>query len=161
MTQRTRRVAIGALVLTCTIGASSASMAQEARREDTRADEMADLTARSLTAAPEYPAPGERVELRLQVRNRGAATVPKLDVAFFANGAPVGTRTVTVGAQSTATITIAWIAKAEGAQTISASVDPRRPSSNAIARTTRSRSTSSSPRGLRPPPTSLSCQSTP
>ncbi|MEP6878502.1 MAG: CARDB domain-containing protein [Nitrosospira sp.] len=86
---------------------------------------MADLTARSLVVSPEYPVPGERTQVRLEIHNRGAEPASRVEVAFFANGQPLDTRYVSVPAQSVETVTLTWTPASIGLQAVSAIVDPR------------------------------------
>ncbi len=92
--------------------------------EETRPDQMADLAARSLTVAPEYPLPGETAQVQLEIQNRAAHTTARVAVVVFADGKPLATREVTVAAQSLQTLTYTWTPPAAGVHTLSAMVDP-------------------------------------
>jgi photosystem II stability/assembly factor-like uncharacterized protein len=95
------------------------------RREGVRPDERADLAVKSLAVVPEYPTPGERAQLRLDIHNRRAGPVPRVEVLFFADGQLIARRYVTVAAQAVETVTATWTPKTPGAHKLSAIVDPR------------------------------------
>ncbi len=108
------------------MGSASVSAVQETGlREETRPDQMADLAARSLLVSPEYPTPAERTQIRLEIHNRAAEPAPHVEVAFFANGQPLGIRYVSVAAQSVEPVTVTWTPASTGVQAVSAIVDPR------------------------------------
>src|SRR5215475_66974 len=70
-----------AIALTVLMGVETMSHAQEnGRREETRPDQMADLAAKSLAVVPEFPAPGERTQIRLEIHNRAAFPAARVEV---------------------------------------------------------------------------------
>jgi hypothetical protein len=104
---------------------AAAAVAQQAgKREERRPDEMADLSAFSLTVSPAYPLPGEVCQIRLRVRNR-AEDPARVEVSFFVGGRALQSRTVVIAAQSDETISVPWTPKSPAAQVVSALVDPR------------------------------------
>jgi photosystem II stability/assembly factor-like uncharacterized protein len=94
-------------------------------REGVRPDERADLAAASLAVVPEYPAPGERIQLRLNIQNRRPGPAPRVEVVFFADGRVLARRFVRVAALTTATVRVNWTPRSAGVHKLSAIVDPR------------------------------------
>jgi hypothetical protein len=112
------------LAIVCVALCAVLAAQQKARPEETRPDEMADLVARSLTTSPEYPAPGEKTELRLEIHNRAAAAA-HVYIAFFENGKPLASRNVRIAAQMIEAVTAPWVPRAGGVRRLSAILDPR------------------------------------
>jgi CARDB len=113
------------IALTVLMGVATMSHAQKTgSREETRPDQMADLAAKSLAVVPEYPTPGERTQIRLEIHNRAAFPAARVEVVFFASGQLLKRRYITIGAQAIETVTVTWTPKAAGSQTLSAIVDP-------------------------------------
>jgi CARDB/Sortilin, neurotensin receptor 3, len=99
--------------------------AQQRRREETRPDEMADVAVQSLTVSPEFPEPGEPVQIRLEVQNRGSARVQRAQISFLADGQPFATHPLMVVEQTVQTVTLSWTPTTSGLHSISAIVDPK------------------------------------
>lgn len=120
-------LALGLLIVAWNLSTVGVVAGQvQGQREETRPDQMVDLAARSLTTSPEYPGPGERTDLRLEVHNRGAAAARRVEIVFSVNGQPLATHYITINAQAIQTVTAPWTPRATGVHSLSAVVDPRR-----------------------------------
>lgn len=93
--------------------------------EDKRADEMPVLTAKSLVVTPAFPRPGEDAAVVLTIENSGTAAAEDVEVLFVANGETLAAQTVSIGALSSATVSVPWMTKSAGITTLVAKVDPR------------------------------------
>ena len=101
--------------------------AQPRQREGTRPDQMADLAVRALTVSPEFPEPGELVQIRLEVQNRAFARAQGAQISFFVNGQPLATHSLKFGGKAVHIVMAPWTPNGTGLHSISAVVEPKTP----------------------------------
>jgi hypothetical protein len=100
-------------------------IAVSVQAEEKRADEMPALTAKSIAVTPAYPQPEEPAVVVLTINNSANAPAEDVEVVFYANGTALASRTVTIGALSTATVSVPWSTKSAGTTTLVATIDPQ------------------------------------
>src|SRR5260370_20844737 len=101
------------------------SMAQtRPNDEGIRRDQMVDLVAASLTAAPENPITGEQVRLSLTIANQSENNATGVGVVLLAGKTRVATATVDVAARQKAVVPLTWTPPTAGAWELTAVVDP-------------------------------------
>src|SRR5688572_18918873 len=108
-----RATRLRSIVVALTVLLSAATSYAQIR-EGVRPDERVDLAATSLTVTPEYPAPGERARLHLNILNRRPGPAPRVEVLFFADGRLLARRYVRVAALAGATVTANWTPNSAG-----------------------------------------------
>ena len=98
-------------------------IAVSAGAEETPANEMPALTAKSIAVTPAHPQPEESVEVVLTIQNSNASA-EEVEVEFSANGEELASRTVAID-RGTVTVSVPWMPKSAGLTTLVAKVDPR------------------------------------
>ena len=104
--------------------AQTAAVGREPISEGKRPDERPDLIAAELTHAPDVPAPGTLVHIKVGVRNRGREPVEEVKILLMANGQALPEKWVTVPAEGMATLSWSWTADRSGEYTLHAVADP-------------------------------------
>ncbi|MEA2490351.1 MAG: hypothetical protein QOH21_2143, partial [Acidobacteriota bacterium] len=107
------------------LAVSAVAQGKDDEGEETRADEMPVLTAKSIVVTPAYPRPGEPAAAVLTIESSGGGPAKDVEVVFYANGDILDSRTVTIGMPGMVTVSVPWMAKSAGTTTLVAKIDPR------------------------------------